>query len=47
MARRKKRSSYEYNHTPTTLLVALFGGACAFIAVETTSRTLWSFGRLR
>jgi len=34
MARRKKRPSYEYHHTPTTLLVALFGGACAFIAVE-------------
>lgn len=36
MGKRKKRSSYEYNHTPTTLLMALFGGACAFIAVETT-----------
>jgi hypothetical protein len=34
MGRRKNRSSYEYNHTPTTLLVALFGSACAFIAVE-------------
>lgn len=34
MGRRKKRPSYEYHHTPTTLLVALFGGACAFIAVE-------------
>jgi hypothetical protein len=36
MGRRKKRSSDEYNHTPTTLLVALFGGSCAFLAVETT-----------
>jgi hypothetical protein len=34
MGRRKKRPRYEYHHTPTTLLVALFGGACAFIAVE-------------
>jgi hypothetical protein len=34
MGRRKNRSSDEYSHTPTTLLVALFGGACAFIAVE-------------
>src|SRR5580698_918526 len=34
MARRKKRPSYEYHHTPTTLLVALCGGVCAFIAVE-------------
>jgi hypothetical protein len=34
MARRKKRSSHEFHHTPITLLVALFGGACAFIAVE-------------
>lgn len=36
MRRRRNRSSYEYNHTPTTLLLALFGGSCAFIAVETT-----------
>jgi hypothetical protein len=36
MGRRKNRSSYEYNHTPTTLMVALLGGSCAFIAVETT-----------
>ena len=35
MGRRKNRSSYEYNHTPTTLLVALLGGSSAFIAVET------------
>jgi hypothetical protein len=34
MARRKKRPSHDYHHTPTTLLVALFGGACAFIVVE-------------
>jgi hypothetical protein len=36
MGKRKNRSSYECNHTPITLLVALFGGSCAFIAVETT-----------
>ena len=36
MGRRKNRPSYEYNHTPTTLLLALLGGSCAFIAVETT-----------
>jgi hypothetical protein len=36
MGKRKRQSSYEYNHTPTTLLMALFGGTCAFIAVETT-----------
>lgn len=36
MGKLKRRSSYEYSHTPTTLLMALFGGACAFIAVETT-----------
>jgi hypothetical protein len=34
MGRRKKRLSHEYHHTPKTVLVALFGGACAFIAVE-------------
>ena len=36
MGRRKYSSSYEYNHTPTTLMVALLGGLCALIAVETT-----------
>ena len=34
MAQRKKKTNNEYGHTPTTLLVALFGGACAFITVE-------------
>jgi len=34
MGQRKKQSSHEYNHSPTTLLVALFGGACVFITVE-------------
>ena len=34
MARRKKRPSCEYHYTPTTVLVALCGGAFAFIAVE-------------
>jgi len=36
MGRRKNRSSDKYSHTPTTLMVALLGGSCAFIAVETT-----------
>ena len=36
MGRRKNRSSDEYSHTPTTLMVALLAGSCAFIAVETT-----------
>jgi hypothetical protein len=36
MGKWKKKSSYEFNHTPTTLLVASFGGACAFITVENT-----------
>ena len=36
MGKRKKQSNNEYNRTPTTLMMALFGGTCAFIAVETT-----------
>lgn len=36
MAQRKKQSSHEYNHSPTTLLVAAFGGACAILTVEST-----------
>jgi hypothetical protein len=36
MGRRKNRSSYEYNDTPTTLMVALLGGSSAFLVVETT-----------
>ena len=36
MAQRKKQSSHEYNHSPTTLLVAAFGGACAILTVEIT-----------
>ena len=36
MGRRKNRPSYEYDYTATTLLLALLGGSCAFIAVETT-----------
>lgn len=36
MVKRKSRSSNEYNHTPTTLLMALFGGTCASITVEIT-----------
>jgi hypothetical protein len=34
MGKWKKNSTKEFNHTPTTLLMALFGGACAFITVE-------------
>ena len=37
MGRRKRKSDSAYNHTPTTLLVALSGGACAFITVESTA----------
>ena len=33
---KKKKSTYEYHHTPTTLLVASFGGACAFLTVVNT-----------
>jgi hypothetical protein len=35
MGRRKKQPSYEYHHTPTTLLIALSGSVCAFMIVET------------
>jgi hypothetical protein len=34
MVKRRVQSSHDYNHTPTTLLMSLFGGACAFITVE-------------
>jgi uncharacterized protein (DUF983 family) len=34
MGQRKKQASHEYNRNLTTLLVSLFGGACAFITVE-------------
>jgi hypothetical protein len=36
MGKRKNRSSDEHSRIPTTLMVALLGGSCAFIAVETT-----------
>ena len=36
MGQKEKQSSREYNHTPTTLLVAAFGGACANLTVEST-----------
>jgi hypothetical protein len=36
MEKRKVQPSHDYNHTPATLLMALFGGACAFITVEST-----------
>ena len=35
MGKRKRLSRYEHNHTLTTLLMASFGGACAFITIET------------
>jgi hypothetical protein len=34
MEKRRVQSSHDYNHTPTTLLMALFGGACAFLTIE-------------
>ena len=34
MEKRRVQSSHDYNHTRTTLLMALFGAACAFITVE-------------
>jgi hypothetical protein len=34
MGKRKRQLSYEFNHTPTTVLMAVFGGACAFITAE-------------
>jgi hypothetical protein len=37
MAQRKKKTSYKYNDSPITLLVALFDGACAFITEENIS----------
>jgi hypothetical protein len=33
---KKKKPTYEYHDTPTTLLVASFGGACAFFTVVNT-----------
>jgi hypothetical protein len=33
---KKKKSTYEYHDTSMTLIVASFGGACAFITVENT-----------
>jgi len=45
MVKRKKHLGYKYNHTPTTLLISVFGGACAFIAVESTFPAIMdSFG---
>ncbi len=34
MRKRKQQLRYEFNHTPTTVLMALFCGACGFITVE-------------
>ncbi len=34
MAKRKKQARYEYNHFPTTLLVAAFVGACTVFTFE-------------
>jgi hypothetical protein len=36
MGQVRKKASYQYNDTSTTLLVALFGGACGFITIEST-----------
>ena len=36
MGKRKRPSSYEFNDTATTLAIAVFGGACVFISVEST-----------
>jgi hypothetical protein len=47
MGRRKKRPSLEYNHTPTTLLIALLGGSCGFIVAETTFPDLMECLRLQ
>jgi hypothetical protein len=33
---KKTKSTYEYHDTPTTLLVASFGGACASFTVVNT-----------
>jgi len=33
---KKKKPTFEYHDTPTTLVVASFGGACAFITVVNT-----------
>jgi hypothetical protein len=34
MGKRKKQLRYEFNHAPTTVLMAVFGGACGFITAE-------------
>jgi UDP-N-acetylglucosamine:LPS N-acetylglucosamine transferase len=34
MGKHKKQLRHEFNHTPTTVLMAVFGGACGFITVE-------------
>jgi H+/Cl- antiporter ClcA len=36
MVKKRKQSNREFNHTPTTLVMAFFAGACGFIAVEAT-----------
>ena len=36
MGKRKRQASHEYNDTLTTLFIAVFGGVCGFIAVEST-----------
>jgi hypothetical protein len=35
MSKRRNRSHHEYNDTQATLLMAVFGGTCAFFSVET------------
>ena len=44
MGQRKKQSSHEYNHSPTTLLVALFGGACVVLTVESIAGDANGYG---
>jgi hypothetical protein len=34
MGKHKEQLRYEFNHTPTTMLMAVFGGACGFMTVE-------------
>lgn len=36
MGQVRKKANYQYNDTSTTLLVALFGGACGFVTIEST-----------
>ena len=44
MGQKERQSIHEYNHTPTTLLVAAFGGACAILTVESTFSDVMDLG---